>query len=163
MTAVDDYTDDIEKLAYEKDDARPSGLSQLVTDVETRVAEPTRLRHPGMPEYTLSFRSHIESAEAMGIEKRTKNSKAQVRDRNALFLAVVNTGIERDGAPVENSKGEPVTFRDPEFLDALGAKTAAQGVVKFLQGNDGYLIAVADLVAKKAGYGTEVEEVADPT
>lgn len=162
MTAVDDYTsDDLEALAYEKPGL--SGLEELAADVEQDVAEPTRLVHPSMTGYVLVFRSHIDSQEAQSIEKRTKNSKAQVRDRNALFLATVNTGIEKDGQVVENSKGKPITFRDPELLQTLGVKTAAAAVVKFLRGNDGHIIAIADKVATKAGYGAEVEEAPDPT
>jgi hypothetical protein len=162
MTAVDDYRDaDLEALAYDKPGL--SGLEELAADVEQEVAEPTRLLHPSLPGYVLVFRSHVDSAEAQSIEKRTKNSKAAVRDRNALFLATVNTGIEKNGAVVENSKGKPITFRDPELLETLGVRTAAAAVVKFLKENDGHIIALADKVATKAGYGAEVEEAPDPT
>lgn len=163
-----DYQDETETaepdapLAYQPDE-KPDGLAQIALDVQKRVAEPTRIRHPGLEQYVLVFRSNIETAEAQSVEKRTKNSKKPVRDRNALFLAVTNIGLERDGEPVENSDGKPVTFRDGEFLKALGAKTAADCVVKFLQDNDGYLISIAEKVATAAGFGTDVEVVQDPT
>lgn len=164
--AVEDYAEEPQgpgALAYEIDEG-PNPLAQIASDVAARVAEPTRIRHPGLPQYTLVFRSNIETAEASSVEKRTKNSKKPVRDRNALFLAVTNTGIERDGELVPNSDGKPVTFRDPEFLKALNAKTAAECAIKFLQDNDGWLISVADKVATSAGFGTEAEVVGqDPT
>lgn len=169
MTTTDDNLyapeDDRGDLAYAVDDDQLSDLDQLAEDLRAEVAEPTRVRHPApsMERYVMIFRSNIESAEAQSCEKRTKNSKKPVRDRNALFLAITNTGIERDGKPVENSKGRLVTFRDPEFITKLGAKTAADCVVKFMRANDGHLISTADAVAIAAGFGAGVEVVEDPT
>lgn len=158
--AAEDW--DTSGLAYDPDTAL-SDLAAIAEDVREKVAEPTRLRHPGNPAYVLEFRSHVETSEAVSCEKRTKNHKAPVRDRNALLLAITNTGITKDGGYVENSKGNRVTFRDPEFQAAFKASTALDCAVQFLRANDGWIISMSDAVMTAAGYGTEVEVVGDPT
>jgi len=166
VAAVDDLgfaenDDPSEDLAYEVD--AKSDLELLAEDVAEKVAAPTRVRHPGNPAYVLLFRSNIETAEAISIEKRTAKKAKPVRERNALFLAVTNVGLEKNGKPVENSKGHLVNFRDPELLQAFGVATASAAVVKFFGGNDGHLIGVADKVAEGAGFGADIEVVEDPT
>jgi hypothetical protein len=152
--------DDAAPLAYDPNPASP--LDELVADVQAEIAEPTRIRHPGKPDYVLTFRSHVEPNEAQSCMRRTKNAKDPVKTQNALFLAETNLGLEKNGVQVRNSDGLPVTFRDPELLTALGVKTAVGAVVKFIP-NPGHIIALADLVMRKAGYGTEAEVVGDPT
>lgn len=151
-----------EPLAYDPEDDGKSDLDLLAADIEQKIAEPTRLVHPGREGYVLIFRSHIDSGEALSCQKRAKNAKDPVVLGNAMLLALASTGLEKNGQPVENSKGQPVTFRDPELLAALKVRTAADAVAKFI-GNDGYLIALTDAVMTAAGYGAEVEVARDPT
>lgn len=165
VTVVDESGEDRE-LAYDPAAlGGMSGLEQIAADVEKAVAEPTRIRHPspGMESYVLVFRSNVSSQEASGVEKRTKNSKQPVRDRNAMFLAITNTAIEKDGDVLVDDDGRAITFRSPALQQLMKAKTAAECVVNFLRKNDGHLIAVSDKVATMAGFGAEVEEVSDPT
>lgn len=142
-----------------------SGLDVLKRDLGSVVAKPTLIVHPNeqLSQWTMEFRSVISAKEAEGVDARTQHSKQKIRDRNSIFISSTCIGLYRDGVKQVDGNGGALRFSHKELMDVLGARTAAEAVVKFFANNDGHMAGVADRVAKAAGYGVQVEEADDPT
>jgi len=170
LNPVPDDSDDEEVGGFESD------LDRLVADTAAYEAQPIKLLHPLLPGYELWFRSDIEFKEVEAWRKKAILRAAR-RDRpeevdaakaSALIVAGSCIGIYRDGTPILDEDGRPVTFSNREFQAKLlpdvapPLRTAAAAVRKFLI-KDPAVGTLANSVVEKNGYGDDAEEAPDPT
>ncbi len=161
---------------HELDDTEPeqataplSDLQRLAADIAGFVAPPFDLKHPGLPAYTLRFRSDLQVEELdkwrkVATRKKGRGGDPDDLDQAKLAALVVNgccLGILRDGAELTDSNDRPVRFGSREFLDLMHVGTGADAVQAFLV-KDAWVAAMSRSVLEHNGYGDEAEE-ADPT
>lgn len=136
---------------------------ELAADVET---EDLPLPVPRRPGYELTFSTNLDGEKFDLWARKCKDRKALGgidELKLALFvLANQNTGIRRQGGPVE-VEGQPMTVRTQAFLDMTGTGRPFDALRK-LYGSDGHVQAAAREVLAECGYGEDLASAAeDPT
>ena len=80
-----------------------------------------------------------------------------------IVVANQATTIFYKGVQAIDSEGDDLNFRNPNFLEMLGANKAVEGVRK-LYGVDGHIFIAADEILRAAGYDSEgSDQQTDPT
>lgn len=148
-----------------------SDLAQLRKDAEEYAPEQLRYVHPTLPQYTLIFRRSLDLFTEMQVWRKKCVIRAERQGRpeeidqekfGRMVISGVNTGIERNGTPVVDSAGDPVTFRSREFQGAFGVGTAADAVKAFIR-SDSAIAALSTRIVDDCGVGQDVEAAVDPT
>lgn len=146
-------------------DALRAELAAEVTPEELVLDVPTR------DGYAVRFRCDVTNDELTAWRKRA-TIRAAKADKPALFdeakVAAIILANKVDAiiahAQELTDAGEPMTFASPAFLDLVG-KTSAVEAVRHFYGLDGHVIAAANMVLDRSGFGGELAEDddADPT
>ena len=146
--------------------AAATDLSRLRADLAAESKTDVTLPVPGRPIYAVRFRTDV-SGDELDRWRKTAKSKRHVDGIDAVkFAALIlaNTCLEvlRDGTPLLDSDGDPLTFRSVElWKGTLEASTAAGGVLKFY-GRDGHAVAASNAVLGESGWGEDLQPL-DPT
>lgn len=136
------------------DELRGAVTVEIAPDVETYLV-PTR------PGWSVQYSAGIDGPQIDRWVRSATPSKGPNRGRldqtkwASLVLATQCLAILKDGEnPTE--EGEPITFRDPAFLQLVGAAGAGDAVRLFYGGakhiGDGHVVAHAYDLIKAAGY-----------
>lgn len=146
------------------DRAPISMLASMRAEIEQATFPDTRLEHPTLPGYVLTFRSLIDADELDAWRRRarkpTKKDELIPRKFNSLILAGTNTGISKNGALVLDDDEQPVTFTSKQLMATFDVSTAADCAWEFIR-NDAHVASLANAVLAKAGFGEDAVEAAD--
>lgn len=144
----------------EETDPLLAALAELAVEVKLpEVLVPNRMR----PGYAVRYSIEVDLAKLEEWRKRARGKRGKTDDLRLALIALANLciGIERNGEPLYDGEGEPLTFASSELRQLYGAARAGDCARKFY-GNDPYMAATLDAVLAEAGVGEEVA-VADPT
>lgn len=155
-----------------------SPLEEMVEDINaTDLTEVKYWNVPDRPNWQLGFNCHISSDEFKEYQRQAsgaKNRKARrsgsgAGDIDQFELASVmiqekSTKILYKGQPVEDSDGDDMTLRSPEFVEFIqgtnlggDVRTAAHAIEVFLTA--GYMLQLGESIAAEAGYAGQAEPV----
>lgn len=144
-----------------------SDLDMLKNDLARQVVkEPLHLEVETRPGYVAVFDPTISGAQIESWRARSKDARKvdgvdQVK-LACLLLANTTVGLRKDGKPLVDGDGDPVTLVHEAILTATGAgRNAAEAVRKFY-GDDAHMAAHSDAVMKASGWGEDAQTV-DPT
>ena len=132
-------------------------------DIATRQRRPVEITHPEVGAYTITYRVPTDRSEVAPILKRAEMNKKEAGLADASILALCCLEIRRLGELVADDEGNPLTFRDKQLQEWVGAPSS-RDAVRTLYGSDGYVTTVANRLLEEAGYGKDDEVlVEDPT
>jgi hypothetical protein len=132
-------------------------------DIATRQRRTVEITHPEVGAYTITYRVPTDRSEVAPILKRAEMNKKEAGLADASILALCCLEIRRLGELVADEDGNPVTFRDKQLQEWVGA-ASSRDAVRALYGSDGYVTTVANRLLEEAGYGKDDEVlVEDPT
>lgn len=146
-------------------DALRAELAAEVTPDELVLDVPTR------DGYAVRFRCDVSNDELTAWRKRAtiraaKADKPAIYDEAKVAAIIVANQVDAIIAHGEEltDGGEPMTFASAAFLDLVG-KSSATEAVRHFYGLDGHVIAAANMVLDRSGFGNELAEDddADPT
>lgn len=129
--------------------------------VVPEVIVPHRFRPPWAVQYSTAL--DLDDLKRWQKRATPPGNRGQVDEVRLACIVLANLckAILRNGEPVLDLDGAPLTFAHPAVWQTYQAKRAADAVRKFY-GNDPYLAATLDAVLAAAGIGDEVETL-DPT
>jgi hypothetical protein len=132
-------------------------------DIAKRQRRTVEITHPEVGAYTITYRVPTDRSEVAPILKRAEMNKKEAGLADASILALCCMEIRRLGELVADDEGNPLTFRDKQLQEWVGA-TSSRDAVRALYGSDGYVTTVANRLLEEAGYGKDDEVlVEDPT
>jgi hypothetical protein len=136
---------------------------EIRRDIAKRQRRTVEITHPEVGSYTVTYRVPTDRSEVAPILKRAEMNKKEAGLADASILALCCMEIKRLGELVADDEGNPLTFRDKQLQDWVGA-TSSRDAVRALYGSDGYVTTVANRLLEEAGYGKDDEVlVEDPT
>jgi hypothetical protein len=136
---------------------------EIRREIANRQRRTVEVTHPELPSYAITYRVPTDRSEVAGIFKRAEMNKKEAGLADASILALCCLEIRRHGELVADEEGNPLTFRDKQLQDWVGA-TSARDAARALYGSDGYVTTVASRLLEEAGYGKDDEVlVEDPT
>lgn len=147
-----------------EEDVPVSGLP-INERIKARIAARKRKlwpsEHPEEPGWKLVYRLPTDREQLSPIYARAeKYEKAKLPfHMDATVLATFSVEIWELGERWE-SDGVPLTFRDREVMELLGAANPSEAV-RALYGSDGFVSTVAEQLLDKAGYGSKANVDAD--
>lgn len=131
--------------------------------------EPLRVEIATRPGYVVTFSTDISGDDFRNARKRAviKGQRdwdgSPVVDEarmSALLLATHSTGLIRNGEPLLDGDGEPMTLRSRELLDILGAHQVADGIRK-LYGTEAELLAHGRALIRASGWNSDATEAGE--
>lgn len=136
---------------------------EIRREIASRQRRTVEITHPEVVQYAITYRVPTDRSEVAGIFKRAEMNKKEAGLADASILALCCLEIRRYGTLVADDEGNPLTFRDKQLQDWVGA-TSARDAARALYGSDGYVTTVASRLLEEAGYGKDDEVlVEDPT
>ena len=143
-------------------------LDALRNELKREVrSKPVTLSVPSRDEMTVTFNTNIEAGTLQMWRKQSQNKSMTDNFDGLKFACIVvanqATTIFYKGVQAIDSEGDDLNFRNPNFLEMLGANKAVEGVRK-LYGVDGHIFIAADEILRAAGYDSEgSDQQTDPT
>ena len=139
-----------------------SDLAILAAEMERDVAPPVVFNIPSRPGFQVQVRTDLSIREVNQFRKQaTVGKKVDEMVAQSLTIAGAATAILKDGRVMVDDGGEPIRFGTPGFMRAVGARSAADAVRRFVA-RDGDASALAVAILNASGFGEQAEE-ADPT
>ena len=136
---------------------------EIRREIATRQQRTVEITHPELPQYAITYRVPTDRSEVAAIFKRAELNKKEASLADASILALCCLEIKRYGTLVADDEGNPLTFRDKQLQEWVGAPSA-RDAARALYGSDGYVTTVAGRLLEEAGYGKSDEVlVEDPT
>jgi hypothetical protein len=159
---------DEEIFVDEKPVEEKTVLDALRNELQREVRnEPTYLSVPGRPGMVINFDTNIEAGTLNMWRKQCQNKSMTDNFDGLKFASIVVANQAREikykNEIILDESGDLMNFRNPKFLDMLGALKAVEGVRK-LYGIDGHIFIAADEILRASGYDSEgTDQQADPT
>jgi hypothetical protein len=136
---------------------------EIRREIASRQRRTVEITHPEVVQYAITYRVPTDRSEVAGIFKRAEMNKKEAGLADASILALCCLEIRRYGELVADDEGNPLTFRDKQLQEWVGA-VSARDAARALYGSDGYVTTVASRLLEEAGYGKDDEVlVEDPT
>ena len=136
---------------------------EIRREIATRQQRTVEITHPEVLQYRITYRVPTDRSEVAAIFKRAEMNKKEAGLADAAVLALCCLEIKRNGVTVVDDEGNPLTFRDKQLQDWVGA-TSSRDAARALYGSDGYVTTVAGRLLEEAGYGKDDEVIVeDPT
>lgn len=162
----------------------PVDVGTMLDEIEAEISaevkpEDVTLKVDLRPRYSVRYRTDVSDADLDAFSKAAKRKRRTQlavgqQDRSdvselkvaALLLHKYCEQIYRDGAPVLDGDGAPLTFRSIEFagMTKVPVPEAWRGVIKFY-GAEGHVVAAGRAVTAASGWADEATEAeaAGPT
>ena len=136
---------------------------EIRREIATRQQRTVEITHPEVLQYRITYRVPTDRSEVAAIFKRAEMNKKEAGLADAAVLALCCLEIKRNGVTVVDDEGNPLTFRDKQLQDWVGA-ASSRDAARALYGSDGYVTTVAGRLLEEAGYGKDDEVIVeDPT
>jgi rhodanese-related sulfurtransferase len=141
---------------------------RIRADLAQRRRRVVKITHPDLVQWEVAYRLPTDRGDLEPYFQRAERAakRKQPYSFDAAVLAALCEGLWFMGEPVEGEDGNPVTFRDPAFLDLVEAGTPSDAV-RSVYGSDGVVSQVAKQLLREAGFDddaeVQAEDIGDPT
>ena len=129
--------------------------------------EPLTLHVPARNGMSIKYDTNIESGTLQQWRKASYSKSMPDNFDGLKFASIVianqATEITFEGEVIIDDSGDLLNFRNPRFIEMLGAVKAVEAVRK-LYGIDGHIFTAADEILRASGYDSEgQDQKEDPT
>jgi len=156
------YSDSAEEALLGTDNGIKPGslLASVARKAAEFVAKPTRIEIPSVPGLFAEYATSLETrqlARLRAAADRHPDKNARTFRWNLLMLAHYNTGLYLHGERLEDTDGEPSTFRSRELWEQFGDVNDSAACVYEMFGRQDFAVAAAtNMLLTDAGLETEL-------